>query len=42
MRYALINGKILDGTAAIANGIPVVLGNDVGCPWITQYDFWRE
>ena len=27
---------------AIANGIPVVLGNDVGCPWITQYDFWRE
>ena len=21
---------------------PVVLGNDVGCPWITQYDFWRE
>ena len=19
-----------------------VLGNDVGCPWITQYDFWRE
>ena len=18
------------------------LGNDVGCPWITQYDFWRE
>lgn len=25
-----------------ANGIPVVLGNDVGCPWITQYDFWRE
>ena len=27
---------------AIANDIPVVLGNDVGCPWITQYDFWRE
>ena len=19
-----------------------MLGNDVGCPWITQYDFWRE
>ncbi len=18
------------------------LGNDVGCPWISQYDFWRE
>ena len=24
------------------NDIPIVLGNDVGCPWITQYDFWRE
>ena len=28
--------------AAIANGSSEVLGNDVGCPWITQYDFWRE
>ena len=28
--------------AALASNIPVVLGNDVGCPWITQYDFWRE
>lgn len=28
--------------AALANDIPVVLGNDVGCPSITQYDFWRE
>lgn len=28
--------------AALENGVPVVLGNDVGCPWITQYDFWRE
>ena len=28
--------------AAIENDIPVVLGNDVGCPWVTQYDFWRE
>lgn len=27
---------------ALKNDIPVVLGNDVGCPWITQYDFWRE
>lgn len=27
---------------ALANGIPVGLGNDVGCPYITQYDFWRE
>lgn len=42
------NGKIVFkgivdcSKAAIANDIPVVLGNDVGCPWITQYDFWRE
>jgi len=28
--------------AALENDIPVALGNDVGCPWITQYDFWRE
>ena len=20
----------------------MALGNDVGCPYITQYDFWRE
>ena len=42
------NGKIVfDGLVesaktALANGIPVALGNDVGCPYITQYDFWRE
>lgn len=27
---------------ALENNIPVALGNDVGCPWISQYDFWRE
>ncbi len=42
------NGKIvLDGIvecskAAMKDGIPVGLGNDVGCPFITQYNFWRE
>ena len=42
------NGKIVfDGIvacskAALEAGIPVALGNDVGCPWISQYDFWRE
>lgn len=42
------NGRVVfDGIrdcaiAALENGIPVALGNDVGCPWITQYDFWRE
>lgn len=38
----VFDGIIACAKAAIANGIPVVLGNDVGCPWITQYDFWRE
>lgn len=42
------NGRVVfDGIracakAALENGIPVALGNDVGCPWVTQYDFWRE
>ena len=35
-------GIIECAKAALAHDIPVVLGNDVGCPWITQYDFWRE
>lgn len=38
----VFEGIIDCAKAAVANGIPVVLGNDVGCPWITQYDFWRE
>lgn len=48
MEVEQYNGNIVfDGIvecakAALANDIPVVLGNDVGCPWITQYDFWRE
>lgn len=47
-KWSQYNGNIVfDGIiscakAALENGIPVVLGNDVGCPWITQYDFWRE
>lgn len=28
--------------AALENDIPIALGNDVGCPWVSQYDFWRE
>ena len=42
------NGKVVfDGIVecskqALENGIPVGLGNDVGCPWVSQYDFWRE
>ena len=38
----VFEGIIDCAKSAIANDIPVVLGNDVGCPWITQYDFWRE
>ncbi len=38
----VFEGIITCSKAALENGIPVVLGNDVGCPWITQYDFWRE
>lgn len=38
----VFEGIIDCAKAAIANDIPVVLGNDVGCPWITKYDFWRE
>ncbi len=38
----VFEGIIECSKAALANGIPVALGNDVGCPWISQYDFWRE
>ena len=38
----VFDGIISCAKAALENAIPVVLGNDVGCPWITQYDFWRE
>ena len=26
----------------LKNGIPVGLGTDTGCPYVTQYDMWRE
>lgn len=38
----VFEGIVECSKAALKNDIPVVLGNDVGCPWITQYDFWRE
>lgn len=38
----VFDGIVECARAALTNDIPVVLGNDVGCPWITQYDFWRE
>ena len=42
------NGKIvMDGVIDCAvrcreEGIPVGMGNDVGCPFVLHYDFWRE
>ena len=38
----VFEGIISCAKTALENEIPLVLGNDVGCPWITQYDFWRE
>lgn len=26
----------------LKNGIPVGLGTDTACPYVTQYDMWRE
>ena len=41
--HSLVSDGIVESAkTALANGIPVGLGNDVGCPYITQYDFWRE
>ena len=45
---AQYNGKVvMDGIisaakTALENGIPVGLGTDSGCPFITHYDMWRE
>ncbi len=42
------NGKIVfEGIIALAKeclkqGIPVGLGTDTACPYVTQYDMWRE
>lgn len=38
----VFNGFIEGTKEALKNDIPVGLGNDVGCPWISQYDFFRE
>lgn len=42
------NGKVVfDGVldcakVCLENGIPVGLGTDTGCPFVTHYDMWRE
>lgn len=40
-RYAL-DGMISGATQALKNSITVGLGTDSACPFITQYDMWRE
>ena len=48
MPIAKKNGRIvMDGIidcarTCVAHGIPVGLGNDVGCPFVLHYNFWRE
>ena len=38
----VMNGIIDCTKQCLKNGIPVGLGNDVGCPFILHYNFWRE
>lgn len=38
----VFKGIIECAKACLANDIPVGLGTDTGCPYITQYDMWRE
>ena len=46
--FDIYNGKSLFAymqeciIACLERGIPVGLGTDAGCPYITHYDFWRE
>lgn len=37
----VFEGIIDSAKEALKHGIPVGLGNDVGCPYITRYDFGR-
>ena len=37
-----MDGMIDCAKACLENGIPVGLGNDVGCPFVLHYNFWRE
>ena len=38
----VFDGIIDCAKACLENGIPVGLGTDTGCPYITHYDMWRE
>ncbi len=38
----VMDGMIECAKECIKNGVPVGLGNDVGCPFVLHYNFWRE
>ncbi len=38
----VFDGIVACARACLAQGIPVGLGTDTGCPYITHYDMWRE
>jgi len=38
----VFNGIVDMAKACLKNDIPVGLGTDTGCPYITHYDMWRE
>jgi len=38
----VFNGIVSAAKTALENGIPVGLGTDSACPFVTQYDMWRE
>lgn len=38
----VLRGIIECARVALKEGIPVGLGTDSGCPYVTQYDMWRE
>lgn len=38
----VLNGVIDNAVKGIEAGIPVGLGTDTGCPFVTYYDMWRE
>ncbi len=38
----VMEGMIDCAKACLEHGIPVGLGNDVGCPFVLHYNFWRE
>lgn len=38
----MFEGIIAMAKENLKNGIPVGLGTDTACPYVTQYDMWRE